>query len=160
MLAFSPELKRGPNIMQTISGEGLCVRTQNRDPELCAHREQLRYRIKRFGSHVRLFQSFGRFHSTTGMRREKSTSGNCWAVITPFYPPLAADTALYTHPAPTRWLQSSGYSLLCHLLENRWILASLDTSRWAAAGSPAHWAACTPGATCWASFQPPTTSKM
>lgn len=40
MLAFSLELTSSPNIMQTISREGLCMRTLNREPRamyaLCA----------------------------------------------------------------------------------------------------------------------------
>jgi len=63
----------------------------------------------------------------------------CWGNY--IFPPsfLANDTA---HPPCAHLATTKVASLLCHLLENGWLLAS----RWAAAGSPAPWAGYTVGA--------------
>jgi len=69
------------------------------------------------------------------MEREEEEGkkiGNRWHLFT--LPWQLIQWCAPTH-APTHWL-------LCHLLENRWTLASFPPSRCAAAaGSPAHWAA-------------------
>lgn len=120
MLAFSLELKRSLNIMQTISREGLCVRTLNRDPLLPSHErtvsDSLSNKMDQLAQYPLRPRRGNRPVCWCPIRLgEKQTSGNR-AVITAFLPPLAADTVLHTHPAPTHWLQKVA-SLLCHLLE-------------------------------------------
>lgn len=111
-LVFCLALKRSPNIIRTITSQDLCMRTiQWTDPRAtCALRTTPR----------------ARENGSSGTWSNKIWNGNCWAATIAFFshPPLAVVTASYTHPSPTRWLQKYPLSLLCHLLENRWIFAS------------------------------------
>lgn len=111
------------NIMQTIRWEGLCIRTLNRDPR--AMYKQLCSRIKPINLHTILL---GRrpFCWCPVRLEERGEGGQKWKPLSSNNTFLTLLWQLIQCCTPTL-RPLAGYkvaSLLCHLLENRWIRAS------------------------------------